>query len=139
MLSEGLPGMIRLRLYQFLDYLGSRRRLFSKWMKHRKWGKNWRDYSRSGRVLRRVGYDGPYESMRLRRPGWEWNCPNCKTYSFVTAEDLPQILETWRKLVEQTRAGARKRRERENALIDSPQLRATLETPEESAARVKVP
>jgi hypothetical protein len=102
---------VKLRWYRFLDSFQSFIRSKTKEIRERRrWGKNWRDMTRSGRVYRRVQEihlpyipqgefaNGAYEL--LPQPGWEWTCPNCKEYSLITESMMPTILKEWQDTVQ---------------------------------------
>lgn len=69
-----------------------------------RWGKHWRNMTRSGRVFSRVERIEPIKadqevSYVLRpEPGWEWICQNCKTYSLIRESDMPAVLKYWEEL-----------------------------------------
>jgi hypothetical protein len=92
-----------------------------------RWGVSWRDKTRSGRRYTRVqfspiGFDlgqidiaiaqrpgiwshrpNLHAEYRIRpEPGWEWTCPNCKTYSMITASMMPAILRDWEEMAVKT-------------------------------------
>ncbi len=91
----------------------------------KEWGKDWRSYVRRGRAFSRVVYidatfadaEGAY--VLRPEPGWEWNCSNCGTYSFVPASMIAEwktsingklehftinMLAEWEVLAEKTKA-----------------------------------
>jgi len=72
----------------------------------KKHGERWRDFTRVGRRYTRVIAIPPTTAAEELRyairewPGWEFNCPNCKSYSLVTEQDMPDVLHEWEKLAE---------------------------------------
>jgi hypothetical protein len=108
---------VKLRWYRFLDSFESFLRRKPKEIAGRKrWGPNWRDMTRPGRVYTRVafspiGFDhgeidiskapSLHAEHRIRpEPGWEWTCPNCKEYSIITQSMMPAILKEWQDTVQ---------------------------------------
>ena len=94
--------------FRLLDFLHS---LFNRSLKtvreRYKWGQGWRDKTRSGRSYRHVRYietvniDPPRGAWEiLPEPGWEWSCPNCKTYSLITESDMGEILRDWEEMAQ---------------------------------------
>ena len=86
---------------RFLDWLGSRWRTYKKIRRLKKrWpGANPTDMERSGRKFSRVSHVISLNHYAIRpEPGWEWDCQQCHTYSFVTENDMPDILEEYRQL-----------------------------------------
>jgi hypothetical protein len=125
---QGIANTLKIRYYRLLDYLQSTWNQYIKTARGRqRWGKDWRNKTRSGRTYRRVQleemedpqvahqrrldylaeggdlstwrhYDWkPYYRIRPE-PGWEWSCPNCKTRSFVTESMMPDILIDWERI-----------------------------------------
>jgi hypothetical protein len=98
---------MKLAWYRLLDTLQSRwNRELKTFRESKKWGERWRDYTRVGRRYSRVEFRPAtdalsFDSWRIRPFfGWEFNCPNCKSYSLVTEADMPDILADWEKLVQ---------------------------------------
>lgn len=92
--------------YRFLDSFQSFiNRKAKETRERRKWGAHWQDMTRSGRRYTRVErFHLPYIPQgefagvqhRIRpAPGWEWTCPNCKEYSFITESMMPEIIAAW--------------------------------------------
>jgi hypothetical protein len=96
--------------YGLLDFLQSLlNRSLKTLRERRKWGPDWRDKTRSGRRYTRVETPGytvdsigiTIEKPRIRlEPGWEWSCPNCKTYSLITESDMGEILRDWEEMAQ---------------------------------------
>lgn len=109
---QGIANSLKIGLYRLLDYLQSTWNQALKTARSRqKWGKDWRNKTRSGRRYTRVEFSeigfGSGEidirksqsDYRIRpEPGWDWNCPNCKTQSFVTESMMPDILVDWERM-----------------------------------------
>jgi len=114
---------MKITWYRLLDTLQS---FYNKKRKEirekRKWGEDWEDKTRSGRRYSRVEYNevgifredfvaGKREigepTYRIRpEPGWEWSCPNCHEYSFVTESMMPAILKDWEETIQRMTAKA---------------------------------
>lgn len=106
---------MKILLYRLLDSFQSFIRRKRKEISARgNWGAEWRDMVRSGRRYSRVEFDPfgfpvPFtdtsgnegilyqrSAYRIRpEPGWEWNCQQCKEYSFITESMMPAIIAEW--------------------------------------------
>jgi hypothetical protein len=102
---------MKITIYRILDKLESFWNLSRKASKEKeRWGEDWRNKTRSGRRHTRVWFvDSPSRDSEgfytLRpEPGWEWCCPNCKTYSIVTESMMPQVLSEWEYLAQSCKA-----------------------------------
>jgi hypothetical protein len=110
---------VNITFYRLLDEAQSFcRRTRKQFRAKRKWGACWKDMTRSGRRYTRVEFSevgfGAGEidisrhaqpEFRIRpEPGWEWYCPNCKTYSIVTESMMPQVLSEWEYLAQSCKA-----------------------------------
>ena len=102
---QGIANTLKIQYYRLLDYLQSTWNQALKQARSRqRWGKDWRNKTRSGRTYRRIAFieaitaDGKARYEILPDPGWEWNCPNCKTKSFVTESMMPEILVDWERI-----------------------------------------
>ena len=103
---------VKITFYRLLDEVQSFWRRTRKEIRaKRKWGARWKDMTRSGRRYTRVDIidaefvndPGPAYFMRIE-PGWEWSCPNCKSYSLVTESMMPEILADWEKMAASAKA-----------------------------------
>jgi hypothetical protein len=99
---------VKILWYRFLDSFQSFLRSKPKEIRERRrWGKNWRDMTRPGRIYKRVELRPAYGIPDLGtgytilpEPGWEWTCPNCKEYSIITESMMPPILKEWQDTVQ---------------------------------------
>ena len=96
---------VKITFYRLLDEVRSFWRRTRKEIRaKRKWGARWKDMTRSGRRYTRVEFKQAidvfsWDTWRLRHEaGWEWPCPNCKSYSLVTESMMPEILADWEKM-----------------------------------------
>ena len=102
---------MKITFYRLLDEAQSFwRRTRKQFRAKRKWGARWKDMTRSGRRYTRVvlidavSADVEPFYRELAEPGWEWSCPNCKSYSLVTESMMPEILADWEKVAASAKA-----------------------------------
>ena len=107
-----------------LDRIESAKRLREKTSAaKKKYSYDWRDYTRPGRIYTRVETiepttaAGTTEYVLRPEPGWEWICPNCKTWSLITEAMkgyerqfgklvlVCDVLKEWEQLAQQTVRG----------------------------------